>query len=662
MYIAGFTGSTDFPVTSGAFQLAPAYDGGDGFVTKLSPQGQIVYSTYLGGGGGSEITSVAVGADGSLYATGETPGSFPVTPGAFQAANPTPTTALNHAFVARLHPAGCGLIYSTYLGGLDFDYGAAIAVDASGDAFVGGATTSADFPTLNPFQGINHSLLLNPDSSFGNGFITELNPAGSSLIYSSFIGGSQNPKGPYYVTYEANRVATLALDGQGNVYLAGGTNTPDFPVVNALQPALGGQINGFVAEVNPAIVPTITFTPPSLSFPNTQSGVTSAPVTVMLANPTASAVSISSIKSDYSDFAVTSQCGSSVASGAQCPITVTFTPSTTNEETGVITVFDNAFAGPHGIIASGMGYTPPTASISMPGYSGNAYTFAAPPGEKACCEQIQVANIGSQPLVVSNVTATGPFTVSNGCSTSLQFGQFCEISVGYTGQSSGTQSGVLSIFDNAANSPQTVPLVGNVQDFSLDASPSSASVNPGQTATYTLALTSLYGLFGNVKLACSNAPSTTTCNLSIPSGSFSPASQISVPLPGNSPLDITVSVLTVGPYSSASKSMLRAPLSGLRSPSRRALIDSLLLAIIALALGARNRRRRSLTPAWALLALLVLWSSCGGGGASVSPPPRQPPPATGTAPGTYNLTVSGSWNDTSGGSITHNITLTLIVK
>ena len=143
-YVTGYTSSSDFPTTPGAFQTTYTYV--DAFVTKLNATGTgLLYSTYLGGSGGDLGWGIAVDTSGNAYVTGQAQSStdFPTTAGAFQ----TTYGGREDVFVTKLNSAGPNLLYSTYLGGSDFDYGNGIAVDFSGNAYVTGVTYSDDFPT-----------------------------------------------------------------------------------------------------------------------------------------------------------------------------------------------------------------------------------------------------------------------------------------------------------------------------------------------------------------------------------------------------------------------------------------------------------------------------------------------------------------------------------
>ena len=226
-YVTGYTDSTNFPVTGGVVE---ATSGGsvDVFVTKLNAAGSaIVYSTYLGGSGDDRGFSIAVDGAGNAYVTGWTGSTnFPVA-GAVQA---TSGGGGRDAFVAKLNPTGTGLVYSTYLGGSGSDSGNGIAIDASG-TYVTGSTTSNNFPVVNAFQ----SLLAGGQ----DGFVTKLNSTGSVISYSTYLGGSLDDRG-----------SSIAVDSSGAVYIAGNTNSTNFPIINAVQSTNGGAPDAFVTKLN----------------------------------------------------------------------------------------------------------------------------------------------------------------------------------------------------------------------------------------------------------------------------------------------------------------------------------------------------------------------------------------------------------------------------
>src|SRR6267154_3700134 len=242
-YITGATKSLDFPTTSGAFQTTLSRDphfkfgpgGQDVFVTKLNSTGSgLVYSTYLGGMFSDHGSGIAVDADGNAYVTGTTASfDFPTTPLAFQRTGDA-NSAYN-AFVTKLNPSGSALVYSTYLGG-GFNQGFGIAVDTGGNAYVTGEAHNVFPTTPGAFKTSN--------IDFGtDAFVTKLNPIGSGLVYSTFLGGRSGNETGY----------GIAVDAGGNIYVTGVTSSINFPVTpGAFQTVSGGNDDAFVTKLNPA--------------------------------------------------------------------------------------------------------------------------------------------------------------------------------------------------------------------------------------------------------------------------------------------------------------------------------------------------------------------------------------------------------------------------
>jgi hypothetical protein len=247
--VTGSAGSSDFPVVN-AYQQA--YRGGfnDAFVAKMNAEGSaLIYSTFLGSSDFDEGHSIAVDDAGNAYVTGVTYFSgFPTTPGGFRTdwafsasclepvvddkgvsgSRPTPCP---DAFVTKLRPDG-SVVYSTYLGGNVSDVAESIAVDAIGNAYVTGWTSSTDFPTANS---------LGERAGGDEAFVTVLNADGSALLFSTYLGGGKRESGE-----------GIALDAAGNIYLTGYTASPDFPAKNPVQDAFGGgRYNAFVSKIGP---------------------------------------------------------------------------------------------------------------------------------------------------------------------------------------------------------------------------------------------------------------------------------------------------------------------------------------------------------------------------------------------------------------------------
>jgi hypothetical protein len=232
-FVTGYTSSTNFDITSGAYQTTRgAFN--DAYITKLNATGtSLVYSTFLGGDNSDTGYGIAVDASGNAYVTGETVSTdFPTTSGVYQTAG----AGGNEAFITKMNSSGSALVYSTYIGGNATDYGASIAIDGSGNAYITGRTASSNFPTTSgAFQSIYGGG--NEDS-----FVTKLNASGTSLVYSTYLSGNSDEIG-----------FGLTLDGNGNAYVTGYTSSTDFPVSSgAFQTSNNGSVDVFVTKLNSA--------------------------------------------------------------------------------------------------------------------------------------------------------------------------------------------------------------------------------------------------------------------------------------------------------------------------------------------------------------------------------------------------------------------------
>lgn len=241
VYVTGQTKSSNFPTTGGAFDrtfnvdTCPrcGIDQYDAFAFKLNAAGSnLVYSTFLGGFDIDDGLAIAVDSTGNAYVTGETGSSnFPTTTGAISRVK----SGAFDAFVTKLNPAGSALVYSTYLGGSEVDFGQRIALskDGTNNAYVAGTTRSPNFPTTpGAFD------------TTANGefdvFVARLNPSGTALIYSTFLGGSG-----------MEGAGGLAVDAEGSAYIGGGTPSGNFPVTpGAFSTVLTGSGDAFVTKLS----------------------------------------------------------------------------------------------------------------------------------------------------------------------------------------------------------------------------------------------------------------------------------------------------------------------------------------------------------------------------------------------------------------------------
>lgn len=219
-YLVGSTSSTDYPVTAGAFDTSQngAFDV---FVTKVNAAGSaLVYSTFLGGSGFDSGSGIAVDAAGNAYVTGGAGSTnFPTTPGAFSV-----IADGSDAFIAKLNAAGSALVYSTTLGGSAGEGANAIAIDAAGQAWVTGITSSVDFPLSDDAFGVAFH-------GVADAFVAELSADGSTLLYATYLGGTLSDGGD-----------GIALDPHGNAYVSGHTYSLDFPTTaNAFDVVFNGD-------------------------------------------------------------------------------------------------------------------------------------------------------------------------------------------------------------------------------------------------------------------------------------------------------------------------------------------------------------------------------------------------------------------------------------
>ncbi len=262
IYVTGYTRAANFPVTPGAYRTnIQQFE--DGFLTKLNPTGQtLLYSTFIPGGGSEYPNDVAVDGAGNAYVTGSTGSAdYPTTPGAFQTVKGDPTIA----FVTKFNTTGSALAYSTFLGDTNFHFDTedityAIRVNGAGNAYVAGYTSSPGYPVAN-------SLQANLRGDF-DAIVTKLNPAGSALEFSTYLGGT-----------DGDSSSGLVVDASGKMYIAGGTSSTDFPVVNPVQATNHGGGDAFIAVISeataPTATPTRTGTPPTATSTPCVPGATS---------------------------------------------------------------------------------------------------------------------------------------------------------------------------------------------------------------------------------------------------------------------------------------------------------------------------------------------------------------------------------------------------
>jgi len=654
-YIVGATSSTHFPTTANAFRTAVPTGNAKGtaFVARIdttkSGAASLIYSTYLGGEVLDEGAGIGLGPNSPnnvplAYVTGLTESlAFPTVPaGAFQKNNPA--VGNSAAFVSLIDTGATGsasLTYSTYLGGSVNATGFGIRADAQGNAYVVGGTASLNFPvTAGAFEPVF------PAGATGAGFLSKLNPGGNGaadLVYSTFFGGSGAGGNPDQIFAVAIDTATPA-----NAYITGHTfsTAATFPIfpAGAFQKTLNGNSDAFIAKLTP--IPTLVVSPApgsTLAFGTVLIGTTSAAQTVTLTNNTNAAIVFTSAVVNGSpsaantDYTVTNSCSGSIPFGAAntCTVSVTFTPTVVGAETATLQLTDSDSTSPQNISLTGTGANPAPAVMLAP----TSLAFGNQQLNTTSTAQIvTLTNTGTGPLTINTIAASGDFaetsTGATACPISpatLAAGANCKISVTFTPTALGARAGTLTITDNAAGNPHTVPLTGtgtNAPDFTITATaPAPSSVKAGSPATFTVTVTPIGGFNSAVTIACVEPAG---LNLSTCTPTTSPIT------PNGAAVSTLVTVTTTAP------SLMIPPPSTPTRPLRIWQIVPLLLAMILLfLLPTAKRLRLRLGMAAAMLALLVL-AGCSGPGAPTKP---------GTTPGTYPLTVTGT-----AGATVHTVT------
>jgi hypothetical protein len=671
IYVTGTTSSTDFPTTSGAYQTSNS-GGADAFVCKLNSAGsQLVYSTYLGGSDTDRGLAIAVNSSGNAYVTGSTRSSdFPtynaiqsvlgMSTGSYCGASPCPD-----AFVTELNSAGNGVVYSTYLGGSDYESGQGIAVDSTGDPYITGNTLSSNFPatytytsssTTAPYQTTlggtsgnafvakidtadTANIALIPNKlNFGSQTlsvrsavktVTVINPSTQPLTISAITNTGSNSDTMDDFAETDNCVGTLASGGAYcTIYFTftpstTGAETGEFTITDSAWGNTDSTQTITLSGTGTTVATEVTVLPTSLTFANQTVGTVSAPQTVTITNTGTSTLNITSIATSNSDFSETDTCADlldTLAVNQSCVVSVTFSPTASGTRSGSLIIQDNATGSPQSVALSGKGVAAFSLSSSTPATSVLVGSTSASFTISASSSTGFTGNITLGPSCPSNLVCsytTNP--IFAGQSTTLTISNLTTslanpFNFTITG-TSGTQSA-------------SVDLKILFEDYTLSATPTLNTIASGTAATYTIIVNPLNGFDKQVSLSCESSgfPPAASCN-------FSDSS----PTPNGSSVSVTLTIPTVKYVENT-----QAP-PGYPPGKIPPLICGVLalLGLASLALTSRRRARHgSLGGAWlgvrlVMLSLILMLDltlgSC-----------RPAATAGGTTPGNYTITIYGT--------------------
>jgi len=494
-YITGSTYSSNFPVTTGSFETlyggtATESANGNAFVAKLGPNGSsLVYSSYLGGAGPDFGQGIAADAAGNAYVTGSTQSfNFP-TANALYIGNDNCTvvnqieTCTADAFVTEVNPTGTALVYSTYLGGSAADSGQAIAVDALGDAYVTGYTYSSNFPTQSAWQSANNG--------GSDAFVTEFGPGGTSLVFSTYLGGSGN-----------DQAFGLALGPAGDIYVTGETQSADFYTTpNVFQTLYDASGDAFVTRFAPGgrSVVFSTYIGGSQADRGNAVAVDSAGNSVVVGVTQSSDFPTLDASQNIPGLFGAGTCSTGTGVGTQIcsdAFVVRLNPSGAGLYSTYLGGSQNDFAQAVAVDSTGTPYIAGgTTSSNFPvivgalqgAYAGgttlgNAFVakmsstdapaVALVPQEinfgnqtlnqASTIQTITLINAGSALLEISGITLGGDFTETNNCGTTVPAGSgTCNVNITYTPTNPGPTTEQVEITDNATGSPHTITVTGN---------------------------------------------------------------------------------------------------------------------------------------------------------------------------------------------------------
>lgn len=612
-YVAGQTASPNFPSHSGTVSTSGGFDA---FVTRIGAGPAPDFTTLIGGSGTEVALSVAVNSTG-VYVVGNTSSTT------FASTTNIGPRGGQDVFVAKLNSSTGAASYLTRIGGTGTDSGNGIAVDASGNAYIGGETTSSDFPAVNPIQSANNS--------GDTGWVAELNAAGTALTYSTYLGGSTG-----------DLVTGIALDSSNNAYVTGITVSVDFPVTTgAFQTTQNGGDDAFVTEVK---------SDGSALVYSTLLGGSGSDDALGIAVDAAGEAYVTG-NTNSADFPTANAAQASNGGGNDV-----FVTKFSSDGSGLM--FSTYYGGTldetgTGIALDSFGdayVTGRTASsnLSVPGspfqgsLSGSSDAFILELSNTGFAVYASfLGGTGNENSIQGNPALGAVGAVAVDSSSNAYLAGATNSTTGFPVTSAFTCCGA----NGGGLADGFVAKVGSAPaDFSVAASPATISTTSGQTtAAITVTVSSVNASYGQaVTLSCGSLPSKAVCH-------FSPASVT----PGTT---ATTSSLTIATNGAASASLL-APANRQMQFFAALLMPFVGLVVVDAGMSSRRKRFFGLALLALVLVSLLMLPACGGG-SSGGGGGGGGGGGNNTPPGNYNITVTGS----GGGGASHSAAVALTVN
>ena len=537
VFILGSTqNNADLPVTqASSFCPSPSTCGED-FLLRFD-QGSSLGVSILGPPS-TNFNAIALDANSNVFGIGST--SLPAT--AFVNPIETPVSgSRSSTIIMETDPNVSSVLFSTVLDGINGENVSSLALDAQGAVYVGGITSSADFPVNQ--AAFQQTLGGNDDAFVAKIDVNTAAPAvaiAPSLVQYSIrnVGSSAQSKqvllrnmgsAPLQIQSITTSGDFAETDTCGSSVAAAGTCT--FTV--SFNPTASGSRFGTILIQDNAVgsphfinlsgegsIPIVAFSAASLTFPNLQVNTPSSAQTLILTNNGNATLNIGSA-SVIGDFAQTNNCGTSLALGASCQFQITFTPTAGGSRTGTLSLTDNAADSPESITLTGSGY------VTMASFSATSLSFAGQALKTASgAQSFTITNTGANAMHILGVSVTGDFAQTSSCGAALAPSASCAVNVTFTPSASGNRTGSVVINDDAQGNPHTISLTGTGSAPVIGISPASLTfdtTSTGSPEVKTLTITNT----GNAALSFSGIQmqgdftQTNNCTSVAPQGSCS---------------------------------------------------------------------------------------------------------------------------------------------